>query len=969
MFKKSQVCTAVLLAIGGGLLAVPAVAQQASSERVEITGSRIKTVQTEGASPVITLSAEAIQVEAVRNMEALLNNLPQVFADFGAQVSNGSTGTATVNLRNLGASRTLVLINGRRVPAGSPRSIAADLNQIPVSLVRRVEVLTGGASAVYGSDAVAGVVNFIMNDRFEGVQVELNHQFFQHSQQNPSDIETPLRARNYPIPGDKSRDGEVTDFGITLGGNFAGGKGNATAYFGYKKEEALLQSERDFTACALGLTANGTRFSCGGSSTGFPGRFITDNGNFTVADAAGNTRAWTTADLYNFGPLNYFQRPSERYTAATFVRYDISDKARAYLEASFHDDSTVAQIAPSGLFGFDASGANAIRFENPLLTAAWRTALGLNAAGDRADALIFRRNVEGGGRQDDIRHTSMRFVTGVKGDIGAFSYDAFVQTGKVIYQSSYLNDFSIVRSARALDVIADPTTGAPVCRSVVDGSDPNCVPYDIWRLGGVTPAALAYLSTPGFQRGFTAQNVIGGNVSVDLGAYGIKMPTADSGVGVLVGIERRTERLDLKTDTAFTTGDLAGQGGPTIGVGGAYAVRDIFAELRVPLAERKPGAHLLNLNATYRNSDYSTGTKSDTWGLGLEYAPISAVKLRGTMQRAVRAPNVVDLFASQSLGLYNMNSDPCAGPVTGGTTADGKTLAECARTGVTAAQFGTIIDSAAGQYNGLFGGNPNLKPETSDSVSLGLVVTPMKDLDITLDYFKVTVEDGIGIVGPATTLDQCLTTGNPVFCSKIRRDSRGTLWATPQAFIEGTNANLGRTETEGFDIGANFRMGVGGMGRLDFSLIGTALSKMEYEPVPGLGTYDCAGYWGNASCGTPAPKWRHKLRTTWATPFNLDLSLTWRHIGKVSEEVTSSDPDLAGTVSPIQANWSAVNYFDVSAKYKLTKNLSVRLSVNNLLDQDPPIGVTGAPYGNGNTYPVVYDATGRKIALNLTASF
>jgi outer membrane receptor protein involved in Fe transport len=144
---------------------------------------------------------------------------------------------------------------------------------------------------------------------------------------------------------------------------------------------------------------------------------------------------------------------------------------------------------------------------------------------------------------------------------------------------------------------------------------------------------------------------------------------------------------------------------------------------------------------------------------------------------------------------------------------------------------------------------------------------------------------------------------------------------------------------------------------------------MEYEPVPGLGTYDCAGYWGNAKCGTPAPKWRHKLRTTWATPFNLDLSLTWRHIGKVSEEVTSSDPDLAGTVSPIQANWSAVNYFDVSAKYKLTKNLSVRLSVNNLLDQDPPIGVTGAPYGNGNTYPVVYDATGRKIALNLTASF
>ncbi|MDP1691441.1 MAG: TonB-dependent receptor [Burkholderiaceae bacterium] len=961
MFKKTKICTGVLVALGGSLAlgGLPAFAQ--SGDRVEITGSRIKTIETEGASLVITLDAEAIRVEAVRNVESLLNNLPQVFADYGAQVANGATGTATVNLRNLGAERTLVLINGRRVPAGSPRFVAADLNQIPVSLVRRVEILTGGASAVYGADAVAGVVNFIMNDRFEGVEVELNHQFFNHKQKGKSEIVSAQDARNISRPGNITSDGEVTDFGITLGGNFAGSKGNATAYFGYKKEAALNQSERDFSACAL--SPAGSAFRCGGSSTSFPGRFITDLGNFTVADANGGTRAWTAAnDLYNYAPLNYFQRPSERYTASTFARYDITEAARVYLEASFHDDHTVAQIAPSGLFGFDASGSNAIRWENPLLSNAWRDALGMTGPGDTAEALILRRNVEGGGRQDDIRHTSYRFVTGVKGDIGAFSYDAFAQMGKVVYQETYKNDFSIVRSARALDVIAD-ANGNPVCRSAADGSDPGCVPYNIWSLGKITPEALAYLQMPGFQKGYTSQSVVGGSVSVDLGAYGVKLPTAKEGLGLVVGAERRTEKLDLSTDAAFTSGDLAGQGGPTISVGGSYSVRDLFTELRVPLLQGMPMADSLNLSASYRNSDYSTGAKSNTWGLGLEYAPISMVKLRGSVQRAVRAPNVIDLFSAQSLGLYNMNEDPCAGDTPSAT------LQECARTGVTAAQYGSIIDSAANQYNALYGGNPNLKPETAKSVSFGVVLQPTKDLDVTVDFFSIKLEDGIGAIGADLTLDQCLQTGSAVFCDKIQRDSRGTLWATPAARIEATNANLSKTETEGIDFGVNYRAKLGGMGGLDVSMTGTALRKFLAEPVPGLGTYDCAGLWGNGSCGTPMPKWRHKVRTTWVSPWGVDLALTWRHIGKVSEEVTSSNPLLSGTVNPVQSEFSAMNYFDVSAKYDITKNLALRLAVNNLFDKDPPVANTGAPFGNGNTFPVVYDALGRKIALSLTAKF
>ena len=242
MFKKTKVCTGVLLALGGGIVSVsPALAQQAA-ERVEITGSRLKSSDVDTASPVVSIGAEQIKVEGVRSVEQLLNNLPQVFADYGGSVSNGATGTATVNLRNIGRDRTLVLVNGRRLPAGSPRALAADLNQIPVPLIKRVEVLTGGASAVYGSDAVAGVVNFIMNDRFEGVQFEANHSFYNHSQKGT--IDYALDAAGYPKPGNKSADGEIDDISVTMGGNFANGKGNAefNAYLQAHQESADVSS-------------------------------------------------------------------------------------------------------------------------------------------------------------------------------------------------------------------------------------------------------------------------------------------------------------------------------------------------------------------------------------------------------------------------------------------------------------------------------------------------------------------------------------------------------------------------------------------------------------------------------------------------------------------------------------------------------------------------------------------------------
>ncbi|MDE2369403.1 MAG: TonB-dependent receptor [Burkholderiales bacterium] len=959
-----------------------AYAQQATetpdkTQLIEITGSRIKQIATDTPSPIVTLTAESLKIAGTTNVEEMLNNLPQVFAGFGAQVSNGATGTATVDLRGLGPSRTLVLVNGRRLPAGDPGYVPADLNQIPTPLVKRVEVLTGGASAVYGSDAVAGVVNFVMNDRFQGVQLDVSRSVYNHQQHGETDYA--LNAKNYAIPGNVGGDGGITDLSLTMGSNFADNKGNAVVFIGYHKQAAVLQAARDFSACALGLAGSG--YTCGGSSTTFPGRFMNgESGDSYSLDSAGNVIPYKSSMAYNYGPLNYFQRPDERYTAAAYTHYDISDAARAYAEFNFMDDYSVAQIAPSGLFfgtPYTVTGLN------PLITPAMQQALGLTAGSSTPVPLyIGRRNIEGGGRQDQLRHTMFRAVAGVKGDIGPWSYDASAQVGKVIYQERYMNDMSTVKTQRALNVVADPTTGAPVCASVLDGTDPNCVPYNLWQPGGVTQAALDYLQTPGFQNGYTSQIVYTASGSVDLGAYGVKLPTASAGASLAFGLESRHETLELNTDQEFSSGDLAGQGGPTIGVGGGYSVRDLFGEFKLPLLDKLPAAENLALSGSYRNSKFSTGNTTNTYGLGLDWTVIKGYQLRGSVQRAVRAPDVIDLYRAQSIGLYNNSADPCAGPVdpTTGVVESGATAAQCANTGVTAAQYGHVIDNPAQQYNALYGGNPDLKPETSDSYTIGLVLQPVRDLSLTLDYFNFKVKQAISTVDPTLSLAQCLSSGNPLYCSLIHRSTGsgsagGSLW-TGDAYIKSTNANLSVLETAGLDLGIDYGLKLSGAGRLDMSLLGTWTEKWVAEPLPGEGSYDCAGLFGNTCAsqglgGAQTAKWRHTARVTWVSPYNLDLSLTWRFVDKMKDQSTSSNPLLSTNTAPITLAQSmpAMNYFDLSAAYHVTKNLTARVGVRNLFDKDPPLGVTGAPFGNGNTYPTVYDALGRQLSLRLTASF
>jgi iron complex outermembrane receptor protein len=339
--------------------------------------------------------------------------------------------------------------------------------------------------------------------------------------------------------------------------------------------------------------------------------------------------------------------------------------------------------------------------------------------------------------------------------------------------------------------------------------------------------------------------------------------------------------------------------------------------------------------------------------------------LRASFQKAVRAPNIVELFSPNGLSLYNNDADPCAGDKPSASAAN------CARTGVTAAQYGKIQDSPAGQYNQFTGGNPNLLPEESKSKTFGVVFTPMKNLSMSIDYFNIKVEDTIGGVSAVTILNKCLSSGDAKWCSLVQRDRLGTLWLLPEAKITAATQNIGSLGTSGIDLNASYLHKLDGYGSLGISMSGTLLKTYEVEEIIGDGSYDCVGYYNNAAkCGQPRPKWRHKVRANWNTPWNVDVAMTWRHFGSSDLEGTSSNPLLKAPVQPVESHFNAVNYLDLAASWNINKTLTLTGGINNVLDKDPPLtSKYGQGVGNGNTFPSMYDAFGRKLFINLSAKF
>jgi outer membrane receptor protein involved in Fe transport len=921
-------------------------------EEITVTGSRIATdPNLISSSPVSQVNAAELTYRGITRVEDLINDLPQITPEFTANESNGATGTATLDLRGLESSRTLVLINGHRMGYGDPFELAPDVNQIPGALVEQVELLTGGASSTYGSDAMSGVVNFIMKEDFEGFQFDVQLSGYQHNQGADS-VQEQINLAGFEQAPDDVNDGETISVNLILGVNSEDGRGNLTGYLGYRDINAITQDSRDFSACTLDTgSSNGT--TCAGSLTNAEGVVTDFLGTYFTVE--GDEFVPWDGTYYNYGPLNHFQRPDERYTGGVFGRYEVDEHLEGYAEFMFMDDRSLAQIAPSGAF-FVTSEINC---SNAFLSAQQQAALGCTSPDDVAPFYIGRRSVEGGPRFDDIIHTSFRSLAGIRGEISEnWNYDVFANFARLNFSETYNNDMSTTRIIRALDVVADPVTGEPACQSVIDGTDPTCVPWNIFQEGGVTQEALDYLVLPLFSKAQLNQEGFVGFVNGDLADMGIASPWAEEGVEVVFGAEYRDESFDFQPDQGFQSGDGAGQGGPIPAVAGSQNVSEVFTEFRVPVVEGRTGLESLVLDLRYRYSDYSTGVDANTYNIGGAWIPIEGVKFRGGFSRAVRAANIRELFEPQNLGLWS-GSDPCAG------AAPEFTAEQCANTGVTAAQYGSVPPNPAGQYNAFFGGNLELEPEKSDSITVGAVLTPtqwVEGLSFSIDYWSIEIEDAIDEVQPEFLVRQCGTIGDPTICGLINRGPNGNLWIG-QAAVTSTNVNIGFFDVAGVDLVGSYSLEAGGLGGFDFSFRGTWLEKFEQQPVPGGEVEACEGTWGG-SCERPRPEWKHMLNTVWSTPIdNLSVTAAWRYVGEVDE-------------FPLDRYTAdAQHYVDLSGTFYgdwFGEETVVTAGVSNVLDNDPPIsGLFGnvSVFGNGNTIPATWDALGRYWFVGLTQRF
>ena len=1000
---SSMITTAALALSASGALAQAATSTDAGPattkvQELVVTGSRIPSANLTSVTPVVTVNATTIKLQGATNVEDIMSAIPSAYIDYGAYESNGSTGTATADLRNLGSVRTLVLIDGKRVQPGDPTVPVPDLNFIPPGLIDRVEVLTGGASAVYGSDAMAGVVNFIMKRDFQGLQIDAQTSISEsgNSNQQVRNADKNSGVLGFPpidFPTGAAWGGERYDVTITGGANSPDDKGNVEFYLGWTHIDPVDQGARAVSKCSLATDNTSTTFQyCGGSSTDATGRLTPSTGpnagsSFNILGTPVNNTlpAFGYGQLFNYAPYNYFQRPDDRYTAGEFSHYEINKAIDLYSSFMFMDDHTSAAIAPSGSFYGD--NTYTIPCNDPLLSSAQANTICGPAAGtSQTESVdIGRRNVEGGPRTSDLEHMDYRIVFGSKGDLGnGWTYDVSAQYGRSVLTD--IEGGSVLNSklVNALDVVPGPN-GTPVC-----ASGGSCVPYNIWSPGGVTTAALNYLSGEAISSGVTTEQVVTASVAGNLGQYGLKSPWASDGIGVSGGVEYRREFLETNYDATIQSGDLAGFGGSVKDTSGSQSDNDIFAEVRIPIIQNQPFFQNLTFDGGYRYSVYTSGGPNQTYKFALDWQTIPDLRIRASYERAVRAPNVQELFLPATPGLV-AGSDPCAGssPFLSATQCYNTiqhSFPGMSLTDFTNNVYGNITQCVSAQCGNYSGGNPNLTPETADTYSVGMVFTPtfLRGFSFSVDYFHIVVNQAIINLPLTAIMNNCAELDNSYDCALINRNpgtNYGIFGGNGVGYVDQPLVNAGSLKTDGIDFAGSYRMPLSMVhlpeyGSLLFTFNGTWVNNLT-TVLPDGTSYNCVGLYG-VTCGTPTPAWRSSLRMTWNTPWAVSLSLNWRFIDSANLDFNTNQPDLQNfykDLTPTDAHIPTFNYFDLAATWKVKDRYTIRGGINNIFDRTAPLldsnsfGISAPPFGNGNTYPQVYDPLGRVFFLGLTADF
>ena len=952
------------------LAPVSATDSEPQGEAIVVTGSRIASPGLTAPNPISQVSSEEFTLSSSATAENLLNTLPQVVPGESGFTNNESSGVATINLRGLGEQRNLVLVNGRRYIFFDARQVT-DLNTVPTALVNRVELITGGSSAVYGSDAVSGVVNFILRDDFEGVEA----------------------TAQYDITA--SGDAAKANFDLILGANVADGRGNVTLYANYFNREPTRADARARSQCFLEDVVVGGQpaLACGGSA-GIPnGRFASAalvtptpavaaalgalgltgiDANGFKYDATGTqvSRFIVPGDRYNFNPDNYLQLPQERRIIGGMGHYDVSDGIEAYAEGIFTNNIVETKRAATPV-----GGSYRFQVNSPFLSPGVQNLLQAldqseASAATRNDGFatlsIGRRISEGGTRDVTFERNAYRFVGGLRGDIGSASeeiltdlkfdtYYSYARTRNVTNSEGNILQAAFTQGVTT--VFRNPTTGATSpfpfagvpgggvlqCENPANG----CVPLNIFG-PNISQAGLDFITTRSTSSEEAEMQVATGYLTGNL----FRMPAGP--VGFALGVEWR----DV---SAFFIPSQGGVGDVGEISGGGYNIKELFGEVRVPIFDG------FEANGAFRYSDYSLDNVGGVWtyGGGATWQVFDALMVRGQYQRAVRAPSVDELFRSDST-VSEAATDPCA--TSAALTGALRDL--CVATGVPAASVGTSGIQPNFQITGIVGGNPDLQEETTDTYTIGAVLRPMRRMSFTIDYYNIAIEDAIFRAPLQGVLDLCYNVFQDVndpYCQAIVRLPDGPI-GTPGGINAPFN-NIGSIKTDGIDVSGAYQFDVSSLLGEGSTLAVAAsvnwLNRFERNPVAAISDLvtRCEGAFG-LSCGEPLPEWKGTARATLKMG-EFTTSLRYRYIGEVTDDritrgITTADRLAVPKIHP-------EHYFDLSLSWDIEERFKLFGGVINLTNNKQEL--IGSSQEQLNTFPSTYDPLGIRYYAGATLKF
>jgi outer membrane receptor protein involved in Fe transport len=924
-------------------------------EEVVVTGSRLLRRDLDAPSPVVVVTAADIARAGNVTIEETLNELPQLASDNTSSVnSGGGSGILTADLRGLGAVRTLVLVNGRRFAPSDARGLT-DLSSIPDSLIERVEVMTGGASAVYGSDAIAGAINFILKDDFEGFAFNT---YFGETDKN---------------------DAATRKFDLTIGGNFD--RGNAVVSASYTDRGEIFFADRDYSAISL-FESGGTLVP--GGSSNLPGTRI----GFTAADLAtlnglpfdpatacpgtiGGVRFGDSGavlpfcdpeDRFNFAPLNYLLRPLERIQISAIGHYDVNDNITAYSELYFMENRNEWQQAPNA-GGLQTSGAARGTYlipdyaTNPVLFDATRDFLIANPAtfdpdGDGTAAIIStgRRSVETGPRNYKYERATYNALAGLKGSFEAgnrdWNYDAFIQYQRAKTDEDIAGQLSRLRLSLGSAVTVDPNApGGVRCTNEFVG----CVPVNFLGIDSVTPEAAAFISPNHGVANVLERQVLGGFISGDL----FELPAGPLTIGI--GFEDRQDDYDFRPDTAAQGGEF---GDPQPPIEAGIDLTEIFAEARIPLLQGAAFAESLALEFAVRSSDYSTIGRVSTWKAGVEWAPVDWIRIRTAYNEAIRSPNLDELFATTGIG-FSAGDDPCDQDM---NPSDAQ-QALCVQQGIAQSAIDTFDHINVG-FGVRSGGNPDLIEEEAETFTIGAVVAvPFAEgLNLTLDYYDIEISSAINQLSAQQVVDNCFRPDNldnsSDTCQSINRFPNGQI-----DFVDARSLNLAKVTANGLDAQIDYTFDLGGgldfLGPAEVQLrfVGSWAFENEEVAEPGQPGLDCLGFFGGSCSGFNVfmqPDEKYAFNAGYTTG-DLSGRLQWRNIPSLR---------LFPTANNVIESVSGVDYVDLDFDYTFQDRYTFFFGIDNLLDDEPPV-VGFSLAGDANVDISLYDTLGRRYFAGL----